>query len=461
VDKPTVFISHRHADATLARVVADFLDGTCAGNVQVHLSSSADFEHPQAGEQLVPELKRQLARSDVVVLVFTTDGPGWSWCMWECGVATDPRDEVMTKVVVLQCGDSAPGPYVDQIRVNALDLESVTGFVKRLLTTTDLFPSQSKPLCGYGEAHPKLRQLAAGLHADLRQAITELEAPDPEERWASTYLCIELDADAVAGLQGAPPEEAARLIAEQGRIVDKQGANALFGRRVCRGELVGQLQVGIPTLPGRARWFDSLVEQIRATVVGLFPMVPWAPISVEPGKAVIPYVAGVRTVPATGAVHVLVYFVPMSPRPVPVVERMIEPDQMFYKDLVATPGEEILLVDLIDQMDEDRLTRVPMVGEEGRPKFIVHQSMIDEFVCRQVVHGGRDARTLTVADLLNDPCRADTYRTTLAIVGPDADMDTALAAMNAVPGCQDVFVTADGTADTAVIGWLTNTMFTR
>jgi len=153
--------------------------------------------------------------------------------------------------------------------------------------------------------------------------------------------------------------------------------------------------------------------------------------------------------------------VPMSPRPVRVVERMIEPDQMFHKDLVATPGEQILLVDLIAQMNTDHRTRVPMVGEEGRPKFIVHQSLIDEFVCRQVVQGGRDARTLTVSDLLNDPCRAETYRNTLAIVGPDADMDTALAAMNAVPGCQDVFVTADGSAESAVIGWVTNTMFTR
>ena len=102
-----------------------------------------------------------------------------------------------------------------------------------------------------------------------------------------------------------------------------------------------------------------------------------------------------------------------------------------------------------------------MLGEEGRPKFIVHQSLIDEFVCQQVVHGDRDVKTLTVHELLADPCRGDTYRTTLAVVGPEADMDTALAAMNAVAGCQDVFVTEDGTADTAVIGWVTNTMFTR
>jgi len=31
-----------------------------------------------------------LAISDVVMLIFTTESEDWSYCMWECGVATDP-----------------------------------------------------------------------------------------------------------------------------------------------------------------------------------------------------------------------------------------------------------------------------------------------------------------------------------------------------------------------------------
>ena len=38
-------------------------------------------------------------------------------------------------------------------------------------------------------------------------------------------------------------------------------------------------------------------------------------------------------------------------------------------------------------------------------------------------------------------------------------MDQALATMNAIPNCQDVFVTADGTPDSGVVGWMTNSMF--
>ena len=356
--------------------------------------------------------------------------------MWECGVATDPHDESSTKVVVLQCGNDVPAPFVDQLRVDVRELELLAGFVKQVLATNDLFPHRA-PISGYAESDPALRELAATLHADLADAIVELQAPEAEERWASTYLCIELDKCAVVDLETSEPGAAANLIAERGCVVDKQGANALFGRKICIGESLERLQVGIPPVPGRASWFDALVEQIRTAVLGRFPIVPWAPFSVEPSKAVIPYVAGVRTVPATGAVRALVCFVPMSPRPVPVVERMIEREQMSCIDLAATPGEQIRLVDLIADMRAERRSRMPMLGEEGRPKFIVHQSLIDEFVCQQVVHGNREVKTLTVHELLADPCRGDTYRSTLAVVGPDADMDTALAAMNAIDGCQD------------------------
>ena len=331
---PTVFISHRHADAKVARIVADFLKRNSAGNVCVQLSSSADYGHPGVGERLVPTLKRHLAVSDVVVLIFTAEGPGWSWCMWECGVATDPHDDTSTKVVVLQCGDDVPAPYADQLRIDARELEPLTGFVKQVLATNDLFPHHDRPISGYAEADPELRELAATLHADLADAIVGLQAPAAQERWASTYVCIELDKDAVADLETAEPAAAARLIAERGCIVEKQGASALFGRHVCIGERLEQLPIGIPPVPGRARWFDALVEQIRTAVAGRYPMVPWAPFSVEPSKAVIPYVAGVRTVPATGAVRALVYFVPMSPRPVPVIERMIERGS----DVLHRPG---------------------------------------------------------------------------------------------------------------------------
>jgi hypothetical protein len=137
---------------------------------------------------------------------------------------------------------------------------------------------------------------------------------------------------------------------------------------------------------------------------------------------------------------------------------MIIPEQMFHKNLADTPGESIYVTDLLREMRADNRTRVPMLGEGGRPRFIVHKSMIEELVSARAL-GGSDVRTLTVHDLLVDSDRAEIYRDTFAVVDLAADLDQALMAMKAIPGCQDVFVTTDGTAESAVVGWLTNSMF--
>jgi hypothetical protein len=461
--KPSVFISHRHADAKIAAIIADFLDERSSHNAKVFLSSSADFTHPGAGENLVAALKRELAESSVVLLVFTSEGEGWSWCMWECGVATDPRDESPSKVVVLQCSDAAPAPYGDHVRVDLRNLDAVTGFVRKMLTTNDWFPDD-QPLTGYSSQDSHIRDFAQELHAELGAALADLRAPDVIERWASAYLCVEFEKEMIDLLKASPLDAAAGIVGEHGRVVRRQGASALFGFHLDANTTLGKLAeewegVAKPVATGR-RWFESLAEQIRTVACAQYPVVPWAPFSVETSKAVIPYVAGSRTVPSTGAVQMLVYFVPMSPRPVPVRERMISPQQMFHKNLADSPGESILLVDLLGEMKADGRTRVPMLGEQGHPRFMVHLSKIVEYVSDRAINGDGDVKALTVHDLLDDPARADTYRSTFAVVDPNVDMDQALASMNALADCQDVFVTADGTKDSPVLGWITNTMFT-
>jgi hypothetical protein len=203
-----------------------------------------------------------------------------------------------------------------------------------------------------------------------------------------------------------------------------------------------------------------VVEQIITVTSGRFPVVTWSPLAIEPSRAIIPFIAGSRTVPANGGLQLQLYFVPMSPRPVPVTERMIGLEEMFHKNLSEIPGEIIRLADLLAEMRKDGRSRVPMLGEGCTPKFIVHRSMIQEFISDRALNDEREVKSLTVHDLLVESQSAAMFRHTFAVVEPAADMDHALAAMNAVPGCQDVFVTADGTTESAVIGWLTNTMFT-
>ena len=290
------------------------------------------------------------------------------------------------------------------------------------------------------------------------------------ERSASTYFCVELDRVTVAQLRavddGITPS-AIDLVREGARIVQKHGAQRLFSFHVEDGISLSTLcdrwsrqrqDLGIDD-PATGRWCESVVEQIITVTCGRFPVVAWSPFAVEPSKAIIPFVAGSRTVPANGGLQLHLYFVPMSPRPVPVTKRMIRLEQMFHKNLSETPGDSIRLADLLVELKNDGRSRVPMLGEQSMPKFIVHRSMIQEFITDCVLSGERDVASLTVHDLLVESQSAAMFRHTFAVVDRSADMDQALAAMNVIPGCQDVFVTTDGTANGSVVGWLTNTMY--
>ena len=62
-----------------------------------------------------------------------------------------------------------------------------------------------------------------------------------------------------------------------------------------------------------------------------------------------------------------VYMVPISPRPVPVRERMLPIEQTYYKNAAKEPLEEILLASLVKEMGTRDVTRLPILdGKAAR-----------------------------------------------------------------------------------------------
>lgn len=118
VTRPLLFISHRHADQAIAEVLRKFVTDRSGGRIEVYQSSSAYADGPQVGRELHRQLKERLWAAGVVVLVYTSPDEDWSYCMWECGVASHPRAPE-TKIVVLQCGPRSPSVYGESVRVNA------------------------------------------------------------------------------------------------------------------------------------------------------------------------------------------------------------------------------------------------------------------------------------------------------------------------------------------------------
>ena len=126
---------------------------------------------------------------------------------------------------------------------------------------------------------------------------------------------------------------------------------------------------------------------------------------------------------------------------------------------VAAGGvaDDILLHDVFQKMEDSGFLRIPILGDSGQVLYIVHRVIIDQFA----------------GSLSKDPSDAAAFSETLgallavaelkalveayAFVAQDDVLSDARAAMRAVEGANDVFVTASGQRSEAIIGWLTNT----
>jgi hypothetical protein len=139
-------------------------------------------------------------------------------------------------------------------------------------------------------------------------------------------------------------------------------------------------------------------------------------------------------------------------------DRMIPRSEILLKDLRETPAEEIVLKDLLGELHVNSRNRVPVVGKNGEPKFIIHRSMIDKFFSDMVLRGEEleSLRSATLSQLLDDTEMAKMFEMTFVTVTKEATIDEARKAMREIPDCRDVFVTKDGTRASPVIGWLTN-----
>ncbi|MET0663138.1 MAG: toll/interleukin-1 receptor domain-containing protein [Ilumatobacteraceae bacterium] len=460
-----VFISHKHSDKRIAEAIATFIKRTTANQVVVFDSSSSAFESPRMGKNVNTELKEALARSDVVLLVYTAAGDDWQYCMWECGVATDPRDEHLTSVVVLKCGTvEAPKPFADTLVVDARDEDAVIAFTKQFLTGPTFFPRLGKQVSSYNAEEAILDEIGRELHKVLTEVVPAPQAGKETDLVATSYLRIELPPDDVAAILATPDTDrlalAATSLAERGFVVESELARSLFAIKVDSSTTLGRIRDSWASeFPNSAPlWFDSIAKQVKMAITDNYPDdVPWAPYRTSVERSYIPVVSRSRAMPS-GGMQFDLYFVAIGPAPVPVSTRMIPIDNAFHKRLGTTSASAILLGDLVAEMEEEGRSRVPVLAEDGGVKYIVHRSMIDQFVAQQALRGN-DVKVLSLEQLLEDPHFASIFAESFTIVPPNITLEEAKAKMAETNHAQDVLVTVDGTPETRVVGWLTNTMF--
>ena len=146
-----------------------------------------------------------------------------------------------------------------------------------------------------------------------------------------------------------------------------------------------------------------------------------------------------------------------------VVEAMIPIDIAILLRLPETDadGASINLEKDILGLLSGRITRVPILDHNERVKFVLHESLIFRFIAEKTMalrNEGQavDVSTFTLKDLLGHGDNQAFASRTIGFVRKGATLAEAKEKMEVVNKCQDIFVTEDGTAGTAAVGWITN-----
>ena len=318
---PQVFISHRHGDKAIADMLRNWMDQSTAGRLKI-FQSSEFASGPKVGKSLSKELLDNLWHTDVLLLVYTMADHDWSYCMYECGVATDPQSPD-TRVVVLQFSEDAPAPFEDQVRVNIRSKESIAQFANQFLTDEDFFPQLNGPISGYQAASSQVQALGAGLFEAFQKIPKTMhEKIDEWPAWPFIRLQMSLDAvKEITDMKYSDVNSIRKAILGNSEVIfsDSVICGFLNTRAIPRSTtLAGLVAMWTQQFPnGNTAWVNSLIQQIYAASNWQFPKLDWSLLKGQRCADVewySPVLAWVRKIPYRNSFEFDIYFLPFYQR---------------------------------------------------------------------------------------------------------------------------------------------------
>jgi hypothetical protein len=205
-------------------------------------------------------------------------------------------------------------------------------------------------------------------------------------------------------------------------------------------------------------WVESCAVQMLRVARRRLTNARWESFTEMNGDSIYtPIVTRMRRIPAERRAQFDIYFFELSnPQSITVSERMIEVSHIYLK-ILNEQTRNMRLRDLRDEMSGNDKERLPFVGEDRRPLYIIHRSMLERYMLDQQLRG-EPLDGLTVGAFLEQAAGGILDKTfvTLAPTASLADAQQAMAG-----AIRDVFVTVDGNSNSPILGWLSNVDLTR
>jgi hypothetical protein len=128
----TVFISHKHEDHALAVEVKNVMQGLNPELIDCFVSG-VDIT---AGMDWRRQIRSVLAKSHLLVLLFTAPSKNWDWCLFETGLYTRfDQTEARSVICLFSPGEASPSPLADLQGVPAT-ADKVRDFLESLCCRT-------------------------------------------------------------------------------------------------------------------------------------------------------------------------------------------------------------------------------------------------------------------------------------------------------------------------------------
>ena len=199
-DRFRIFVSHKHENHALAVAVQQALEGL-SPKIEcfvsgVNISAGADWNR---------EIKNRLARSHMLILLFTRPTATWDWCLFETGLFTrTDLEEISAVVCLFDPTTTSPSPLASLQGVPA-DVDAVERFLSDLCLATWRVSDDWR----LGALAPRVRP--AQIARAARKIVTAF--PDGPHSESAYHPChrVVLDLRGIEPVDGGIPE-AARVV---------------------------------------------------------------------------------------------------------------------------------------------------------------------------------------------------------------------------------------------------------
>jgi hypothetical protein len=313
---PLLFISHKRVDKKIADIISSFVTMHSGGRINVYQSSSPWSDAPKVGRNLNKQLRETLWNTSALILIYTGADHDWSYCMWECGVASHPQSPD-TKIILFQGAENAPSVFAEQVNVNMRELADIQKFTNEFLTATDFFPGFPGPITKFKAAGREVSNAATDLFQKLEPVLPP-DKVDPSTEWPSyPFLQLELGFEHIDQFRKLDSKErnrkAGEIIKRDSVISDSDKyCEQLFGvlsfpTDMTFKKLTDSWTERFPH--SQSRWIQALCSQVQAAAMWNFPTTSWDVMQgFNDNVWRAPVLTRVRKIPSRRCVQFDIYF---------------------------------------------------------------------------------------------------------------------------------------------------------